>query len=216
MGRGVVKPDSKIRNLFRRVLATVRQRPLASGVGAIAIVAGLSWLAFGYFGIHTLFIDEKVNEANPFVAGAGPSGLAADETTAEMADAMNDAMDESGVTGPLAVDEPMDAGVATLAEGAFVGRSHPTSGRALVITDGDRRFLRFEGFETDNGPDLNVYLATGPPDGSPGDFIDLGDLKGNIGDQNYEIPEGANLSSHATVFIWCVRFGVAFGAAPLA
>jgi hypothetical protein len=62
-----------------------------------------------------------------------------------------------------------------------------------VIADGDRRFLRFEGFETDNGPDLNVYLATGPPDGSPGDFKDLGDLRGNIGDQNYEIPDDVDL-----------------------
>lgn len=100
--------------------------------------------------------------------------------------------------------------------GSFIGRAHPTTGLAKVITDGNQRFLRFEGFETDNGPDLNVYLATGSPDGSPEDFIDLGDLKGNIGDQNYELPDDVDLDRYTTVFIWCVRFSVAFGTAPLA
>ena len=174
-----------------------------------------AWLAFGFFGNHTLFFDETVDEANPFSAGLGPSGLAVDETTESMADAMNDAMDELGVPNTELVDEPMESDVTTLVEGSFVGRAHPTSGTAKIITDGTQRFLRLEGFETDNGPDLNVYIATGPPDGSPGDFRDLGDLKGNIGDQNYELPDDVDLSTYTTVFIWCVRFAVAFGAAPL-
>jgi len=108
------------------------------------------------------------------------------------------------------------AQVTTLAEGTFIDRAHPTRGTAKIITDGDRRFLRLEGFETDNGPDLNVYLATGDPTGSPGEFVDLGDLKGNVGDQNYEIDPGVAIDEYTTVFIWCVRFSVAFGAAALA
>ena len=64
-----------------------------------------------------------------------------------------------------------------------------------------------------------MYLSTADPDAPAGefddDFIDLGDLKGNIGPQNYEIPEGVDLSRYKTVVIWCVRFGVAFGAAEL-
>ena len=193
----------------------VRRRPLVSGVGVVLVVGVGAWLAFGFFGIHTLFIDEKVDEANPFVAGPGPSGLAVDETTGDLADAMNTAMEDLGVSDTDVVDEPMAPDVTTLVEGSFVGRAHPTSGTAKIITDGTRRFLRFEGFQTDNGPDLNVYLATGPPNGSPGDFIDLGDLKGNIGDQNYELSDGVDLDRFTTVFIWCVRFSVAFGAAPL-
>jgi hypothetical protein len=87
---------------------------------------------------------------------------------------------------------------------------------AKIITDGSRRFLRFEDFETDNGPDLNVYLTTTGPDGGVGDDpIDLGNLKGNIGDQNYELGPEIDLDRYTTVFIWCVRFSVAFGAAAL-
>ncbi len=201
---------------MNRVKEFVKRRPLVSAIAAAIVLGVGAWLVFGFFGFQTLFIDEEVAEANPFVAGPGASGLAADETTEEMADAMNRAMDVAGKSGDDPVDEPMAEGVTTLAEGSFIGRAHPTTGLAKVITDGNQRFLRFEGFETDNGPDLNVYLATGSPDGSPEDFIDLGDLKGNIGDQNYELPDDVDLDRYTTVFIWCVRFSVAFGAAPLA
>ncbi|MEL6892948.1 MAG: DM13 domain-containing protein, partial [Actinomycetota bacterium] len=73
-------------------------------------------------------------------------------------------------------------------------------------------FLRLENFESNNGPDLNVYLVN--PD-DPSDFVDLGDLKGNIGDQNYEIPADVDLDRYSRVSIWCVRFGVGFGQADL-
>ena len=201
---------------MNRVKDFVKRRPLVSAIAAAIVLGVGAWLVFGFFGFQTLFIDEEVAEANPFVAGPGASGLAVDETTEEMADAMNEAMDDVGKPGDDVVGEPMAESVTTLVEGSFIGRAHPTTGLAKVITDGNQRFLRFEGFETDNGPDLNVYLATGPPDGSPEDFIDLGDLKGNIGDQNYELADDVDLDRYTTVFIWCVRFSVAFGAAPLA
>jgi len=106
------------------------------------------------------------------------------------------------------------------ASGSFIDRSHPTEGSALVLGDGSgQRFLRFEDFRTDNGPDLNVYLSAAPPDASAGefdnDFVDLGDLKGNVGSQNYEIPAGLDLDHYSTVAIWCVRFSVVFGVAEL-
>ena len=106
------------------------------------------------------------------------------------------------------------------AAGSFIDRSHPTEGSARVLGDGSGlRFLRLEDFRTDNGPDLNVYLSAAPPDAPAGafddDFVDLGDLKGNVGSQNYEIPAGLDLDRYATVAIWCVRFGVVFGAADL-
>lgn len=206
------------RSIWSRIVGFVRRRPLLSGIGVAAIAAFGLWLIFGFFGFHTLFIDEEVDEANPFAAGPGASGLAADATTEEEAAEMNAAMDELGISGDSEIDEPMDeAMVTTLAEGSFIDRSHPTVGTAKVITDGERTFLRFEGFETDNGPDLNVYLGTGDPEGDPEDFIDLGDLKGNIGDQNYELTGlDVDLNRFATVYIWCVRFSVAFGAASLA
>ena len=103
----------------------------------------------------------------------------------------------------------------------FVDRSHPTSGDVTVLSGADgRRVLRFENFKTDNGPDLDVYLSAAAPDAPASefddDFINLGDLKGNIGNQNYEIPLEVDLEHYSTVVIWCVRFGVAFGVADLA
>jgi hypothetical protein len=137
---------------------------------------------------------------------------------------MNDVMAQDEVPAKDEVSEPMPpempAEPQILVMGDFIDRSHPTRGVAEVLTDGTRRVLRFEDFETDNGPDLNVYLVAAPPDASVGelasDFVDLGDLKGNIGAQNYDIPDHVDLGHHATVVVWCVRFGVAFGAAPLA
>jgi hypothetical protein len=120
----------------------------------------------------------------------------------------------------MPVEEAME--ILTIAEGGFIGRAHPGEGQALVLNDGsEQRFLRFENFEVDNGPDLNVYLVAGSSaEGKSGtfddDFIDLGDLKGNIGPQNYEIPIGTDLDRYNTVVIWCVRFGVAFAAADIA
>ena len=109
----------------------------------------------------------------------------------------------------------------TLAEGTFIDRSHPTEGTAVILSDGGtQRVLRLEGFRTDNGPDLFVYLSTASADAPAGefddDFIDLGVLKGNVGDQNYEIPADVDLSGYTSVVIWCRRFAVAFGAADLA
>jgi hypothetical protein len=199
----------------------VRQRPLVSGAVAVVVGAIGVWLVFGFFGFQTLFVDDEVSEANPFVAGAAPSGLAVDETTQVLADEMNDAMEEEGITGDDVVDEDMPEEVEAtpevtiLGQGSFIDRSHPTSGTAKVITDGDQRFLRFENFATDNGPDLDVYLATGSPDGDLGEYINLAELKGNVGDQNYELTDDIDLDKYTTVFVWCTRFGVAFGAAAL-
>ena len=245
---------------------------LPAGVVLAAVGA---WLVFGFFAFQTYFQDDEVDEALPFfTAGPAPSGMAGDETTAEMADAMNKAMDELDMPMNDEVDEPMpdmegtpdppegeaagtgdesvpkpgvpepeaaeaeDAEAGAEAEpettqpavvepqiiveaaGSFIDRSHPTEGSAQVLGDGSgQRFLRFEDFRTDNGPDLNVYLSAAPPDAAAGDFdddfVDLGDLKGNVGSQNYEIPAGLDLDHYSTVAIWCVRFGVVFGAAEL-
>ena len=256
------------------------------------VVAGVgAWLFFVYFAFHTILIDEEVDEELPFAAGPAPSGMTGDETTTEMADAMNKAMAEADMPMNDEVDEPMppmagtDAGpsddesveaaqptdeaqqpeatqpesaepeatqpeatqpesaepeaaqpeaqqpeaaqpesaepqIIVEASGSFIDRSHPTEGSARVLGDGSGvRFLRLEDFRTDNGPDLNVYLSAAPPDAPAGafddDFVDLGDLKGNVGSQNYEIPAGLDLDRYSTVAIWCVRFGVVFGAADL-
>lgn len=45
---------------------------------------------------------------------------------------------------------------------------------------------------------------------------DLGPIEGNLGNRAYEIPAGVDLSGYRSVSLWCVRFSVSFGAAPLA
>ncbi|MBI2168682.1 MAG: DM13 domain-containing protein [Actinobacteria bacterium] len=174
------------------------RRPIVI-VGAVVALGVAAWLAFGYFGVQTLFTEDKVDEAAPSFARSGDSASADDPDAAAAADAAADAV---------------------TFQGSFIERSHATDGTALVLTDeGGRRVLRFEGFETDNGPDLNVYLSPAGADAAASefddDYVDLGDLKGNQGDQNYEIPDDVDLDKYSTVVIWCVRFSVAFGAADL-
>ena len=102
--------------------------------------------------------------------------------------------------------------------GNFIGVNdgiHNAEGLAKVIVlddEGNRSILRLENFRATNGPDLYVYLST---DKSASDFVSLGRLKGNIGNQNYEIPEGTELSKYDTVLIWCRAFSVLFGSAEL-
>ncbi len=109
-----------------------------------------------------------------------------------------------------------------VAEGLFKGLAHETKGQASVyqLPDG-KKVLRFSGFETSNGPDVHVYLVTaeiekGNDSVKQAGFIDLGSLKGNMGDQNYDVPAGVDLSKYKTVSVWCARFGVNFATAPLA
>jgi len=108
-----------------------------------------------------------------------------------------------------------------VAEGNFRGIAHETKGMASIykLPDG-KQVLRFSGFETSNGPDVRIYLVAAP-DAKDNDtvtkagFIDLGSIKGNIGDQNYDLPAGVDLSKYRAVTVWCKRFGVNFATAPL-
>ncbi len=154
------------------------------------------------------------------VPAAGP--MPGDELSEELVAEMDEAMEEQGMPEEQLVEETMPPmpQVRVEASGEFISRSHPTRGRVEVLGDGTgQRFLRFEDFRTDNGPDLNVYLSAAPTDAPVGQFtdlyVDLGDLKGNVGSQNYEIPRDLDLSLYSTVVIWCVRFSVIFGAAEL-
>ena len=108
-----------------------------------------------------------------------------------------------------------------LASGQFHSGAHETKGMAAVfqLADG-KKSLRLTKFATSNGPDVHVYLVAAPDAKdndtvTKADFVDLGSLKGNIGDQNYELPANADLAKYRSVTIWCKRFSVNFGTAPL-
>ncbi len=100
-----------------------------------------------------------------------------------------------------------------LSEALFQASAHEVSGKALIIDSDGTKVLRFEDFETINGPDLRIYLAA---DLEAKDIVDLGEIKGTKGNINYDIPEGTDLSKYKYVLIWCRAFSVLFSYAELA
>lgn len=105
--------------------------------------------------------------------------------------------------------------------GAFYGIAHPTEGKATIYRLEDNTLmLRFTNFKTTNGPNVHVYLvaiddAKDSRSVLRAEIIDLGPIKGNIGDQNYALGSDVDLSKYRAVSIWCKRFSLNFGAASL-
>jgi hypothetical protein len=168
----------------------VALRPRNVLIGLALIGAALGAFVLLYFEPQKLFIDDVVHEELPALPAA---------TTASA---------------------PRAPSTRTLSTGSFRSFEHSSSGtaRVLALADG-RRYVRFEDFRTSNGPALNVYLSAAPVAG-PGDafddrYVDLGDLKGNIGEQNYAIPRHVDLGRYRSVVVWCARFHVPFAAAAL-
>ncbi len=106
-----------------------------------------------------------------------------------------------------------------LASGLFgeIDFIHKGSGTAKLLEVDGKRVVRFENFSVTSGPDLYVYLSRSNAPGkdlkSLGEYIDLGPLKGTMGNQNYEVPQ--NREGYSTVVIWCKRFGVLFSYAVM-
>jgi electron transfer DM13 len=108
-----------------------------------------------------------------------------------------------------------------VATGRFHSVAHETRGTATIQdVGGGHRVLRLTEFTTSNGPDVRVYLVAAP-DASDNQtvtkagFVELGKLKGNQGDQNYDVPDDLDLTHYRAVTIWCHRFNVNFATAPL-
>ena len=123
------------------------------------------------------------------------------------------------------VDEPFptinDSSTQILESGTFHSGTHPTGGTATIYRiENGSRVLRFTNFETSNGPDVHIYMVAAEDardDASvlSAAFVDLGIIKGNIGDQNYPLGPDLDLAKYRTVSVWCKRFSKNFGAAPL-
>src|SRR5215469_13758190 len=124
------------------------------------------------------------------------------------------------------VDEPMPTAqgglpAQPLESGQFYGILHPTTGTATIYQMGDgSRVLRLTSFRTSNGPDVHVYMvaaddAKDVATVEKAGFVDLGVIKGNIGDQNYTLGSDLDLAKYRAVSIWCKRFSKNFGAAAL-
>ncbi|MFA9564148.1 MAG: DM13 domain-containing protein, partial [Acidimicrobiales bacterium] len=128
---------------------------------------------------------------------------------------------EPPATGEPTEEEPPPppSGPVLLGAGQFVGLAgHSGTGDAGIFQNPDGSLvLRFENFDIENGPDLEVYLVPGPDQTSLTEgSIHLGALKGNIGDQNYELPPGTDLAPGAyTALVWCEAFSVEFVGATI-
>lgn len=180
------------------------------------IVAIIIVIPVGWYLLSPLWIDVEVQEEFPVVA----TPLAIEPTQAmEATKAMEAAMEEA--TEPPMEEAMPAAEIKVIAQGDFYPIAHASAGLATIyqLADGSR-ILRLQDFSVDNGPDLHVYLVTVDPVPDsvgreiPGS-VDLGSLKGNVGDQNYEISADLDLSQFKSVVIWCQPFRVAFSAAPL-
>jgi hypothetical protein len=109
------------------------------------------------------------------------------------------------------ISENTSSSVGTL-QGVFKAGEHDVAGEALLVTMEGETTLRFENFDTVNGPNLHIYLAS---DLSAKDYIDLGAIRATTGNINYEVPEGIDTTKYNKVLVWCVPFSVLFSYAEL-
>jgi hypothetical protein len=189
-------------------------------VATVAVVTALA-----AFEPWRAFTSSTVDEAAPVAADVvqvsgeesrlGPQEAASPTASAPDASATPEAPTPSAAAAPEAVD-------VELARGRFEAAEYSTTGLARLLQPADgTRVLRLEGLATSDGPDLHVWISNQPSGGAWGSYDDdryirLGPLKATNGNQNYPIPADADLRGMTTVVIWCDRFDVAFGTAPVA
>ncbi|MGA7005625.1 MAG: DM13 domain-containing protein [Nitrososphaeraceae archaeon] len=194
----------------------------------IGIMTAIIVITFAIYTISPLLINTVINEPLP------PSSVSSDfqrfmnMTEDERIEAANNmtqkqkeiimtvaAKDNDTVSENLSV-ATMSASSNEILIGNFVGAGdgfHNAEGVAKIIQLADGTdILRLENFKATNGPDLYVYLST---DKTNADIVNLGRLKGNIGNQNYLIPAGTDIKKYNTALIWCRAFSVIFGSAQL-
>jgi hypothetical protein len=180
-------------------------------LGAI-IILPIAW----YLG-SPLFITRTVNEPFPMSATATvPQGMTRQQVEDEMKKAADQTVNASDAM-------PAAGEVRALAKGDFVSADgvHKGKGTATAYRVGQELIVRLDPFESTNGPALHVYLSghAAPKNGgqlNESGALDLGNLKGNVGAQNYTLPAGTDLSKFKSVVIYCQRFHVVFSSATLA
>jgi hypothetical protein len=197
----------------------------------IGIIIVIIVVPLAVYTVSPLFISTEVNEPVPVLASVGFQRFMnlTEEGRIEAAGNMSQqeknsimllaAKENSTVNESIGTKVAGQEGDASrnMLSGNFIGVNdgiHNAEGIAKVVALNDgTSVLRLENFKSTNGPDLYVYLAT---DKSASDIVNLGRLKGNIGNQNYPIPGGTDLTKYNTALIWCKAFSVLFGSAQLA
>ena len=193
-------------------------RLLRKGVLVILAVVAIPILAFAWWLLSPLFLNTTVNEEFPLSATADmPAGV-----TQQEAEDIMEGMAKINMEAVEPMTEKMSEAM-VLASGKFRdGDSfHKGSGDVSLyrLANGDT-VLRFEDLDVTNGPDLHVLVSMHPDPMTKGElqnagYSTLGQLKGNRGDQNYEVPSSVNPNSIGSVIIYCMPFHVIFSVAPL-
>jgi hypothetical protein len=201
---------------------------IGTAVVILIPVAVIAWWL-----LSPLFIDKTVEEEFPFTATAEiPQGMTRAEAETVMAGMakINQEVDEAmpapmmgGQSDATTGQTNSSAEAVALKQGSFrdADSFHRGSGQATIYLGSDgSHLLRLENFSVTNGPDLHVILTPNPDPqtraevSAPG-YVDLGSLKGNMGNQNYEIPDGVDIDSLGSVVIYCQPFHVIFSVASL-
>ncbi len=202
----------RLRSLVRR------HRVVAAGT-VLIVAAGISFGLY-WFAPWNLFVDKHVNEALPTVA-ASPVATQTPTPATPPTTRPSRPVSATPSVRPSHTPSPQSTTPVVLARGDFRSLEHSTSGRALVLELADgSHYLRFEDLDTSNGPDLRVWITEQPASSDwhvwdDGTYVDLGALKGNVGDQNYLLPANVDLTKFRTAVVWCRRFKVGFGVAPI-
>lgn len=181
---------------------------------AIIIISAVSW-----FLASPLLIDKVVNEALPTHDELMAMPNEVREKTIQTITNKMAKMPDKATYDAM----PIKTELVLLKQGEFKDTDaiHKGSGKALLyrLADGSH-ILRLQDFKVTNGPDLMVYLVKetniAEADQVKAGYVNLGDLKGNVGNQNYMIPKNVNLSEYNSAVIWCELFGVLFSPASLA
>ena len=198
------------------------RKPILVAVAVVVVIGVAGGLAL--FQPWKIFTRSTVNEALP-VAVAQAADPPMTDAVAGSAVASAPAADpaaETPAAPPTPAPVPAAAEPVVLASGSFVDGEHPTSGTATILQLADgSRFVRLADFSTSDGPDVHVWITDQQAGGDDwgkyddGRYLELGSLKGTDGNQNYAIPADADLTGLTSVIIWCDRFNVAFGSAPI-
>jgi 4-amino-4-deoxy-L-arabinose transferase-like glycosyltransferase len=183
--------------VLRRFVANAAARTVIVAVPTLVVLALI---------VGPYFTDKLVEEALPTTVAALQNPDTARPTVSPVTPAPSPAAPAAPVT-PTAPTAP--AAPPKVTSGSLEGIDHRASGQAAIYRlGGGPAFVRLEDIDVQNGPDYVLYLVPGADRESPDDGISLGDLKGNQGSQNYELPDGVDLTAPHTVLIWCRAFSV--------
>lgn len=186
----------------------------------LGIVVFLVLVILGWYLLSPLFIDTRVNESFPETAMETPEVLSMESIIpkkTEGTDVLKDAKTSGESTeNEVILPQPILSGM--FEDVDFVHKGKGTA-RVFRLSDG-MLVLRLEDFEVTNGPGLHVILSKHPRPRSSGEvkdigYLDLGNLKGSIGNQNYTLPDGIDISEFKSVVIYCYPFNVVFSTATL-